>query len=527
MFAGNYGYPVRRALISVADKTGIIELAQQLHILGIALMATGNTAAIIREQSIPVTEVSDYTKFPEIMGGRVKTLHPKIHGGILARRDQDENVLKQHEIELIDLVIINLYPFAQTIQKPDCTYEQAVEQIDVGGPAMLRAAAKNHKAVTVIIDPQDYALVLSEIQQNNGHVPFSTRQQLAQKAFAYTARYDGMIAEYLAQQLSPLTAIPSQLPETLTLNLHQTQSLRYGENPQQAAALYSTQANHAEPWQLRQGKPLSFNNLVDADVAWCCVKTFNPAPACVIVKHANPCGVAVGTSLIAAYQLAFATDKTSAFGGIIAFNQTVDAATCHTILEQQFVEVIIAPDFTTDALDVLKTKPNIRALAVNNPSAALAFPYDIKCLSNGLLLQELDQVPFHRDSCRVVTTRVPSAEEWQDLVFAWQVVKWVKSNAIVYAKDQRTIGIGAGQTSRVCSAEFGILKAAQAELSVNGAVVASDAFYPFRDGVDKAAQAGVTAIIQPGGSMRDPEVISAANEHGLAMVFTDVRHFRH
>jgi phosphoribosylaminoimidazolecarboxamide formyltransferase/IMP cyclohydrolase len=523
--------PINRALISVADKTGVIELAEQLHSLGIALLATGNTAAIIRERNIPVTEVSDYTEFPEIMGGRVKTLHPKIHGGILARREQDESVLQEHGIELIDLVVINLYPFAQTIQQADCTYAQAIEQIDVGGPAMLRAAAKNHKAVTVVIDPQDYIRVITELKQNNSAVSLPIRQQLAQKAFAYTAQYDALIAGYLGEKLAAeqssansSTSSSADLPETLTLKLHKTQALRYGENPQQAAALYTTDTS-LQPWELKQGKPLSFNNLVDADVAWCCVKTFNSDPACVIVKHANPCGVAIASDLVTAYQHAFATDKTSAFGGIIAFNRIVDATTCGIILEQQFVEVIIAPDFTPEALLLLQAKPNIRALAVKN--TANAFAYDIKCLSNGLLLQELDQQPFDLNQCRVVTARTPTAAEWKDLAFAWQVVKWVKSNAIVYAKDQRTLGIGAGQTSRVCSAEFGILKAAQADLSVKDAVVASDAFYPFRDGVDKAAKAGVHAIIQPGGSMRDAETIAAANEHGLAMVFTDIRHFRH
>lgn len=525
MHTENRSYPIRRALISVANKTGIIELAQQLHQLGVDLLATGNTAASIRAQGLPVTEVSDYTQFPEIMGGRVKTLHPKIHGGILARREQDEEILQQHAIELIDLVIINLYPFAQTIQQPNCTYAQAIEQIDIGGPAMLRAAAKNHNAVTVIVDPTDYAAVITEMQQQTGTVSLSTRQRLAQKAFAYTAHYDAIIADYLAQHIESPT--PHKMPDTLTLTLQQTQALRYGENPQQAAALYATQAYANAPWQLKQGKPLSFNNLVDADVAWCCVSTFSPDPACVIVKHANPCGVAMGASLVDAYQLAFATDKTSAFGGIIAFNQCVDSTTCQAILTQQFVEVIIAPEFTANALAVLNSKPNIRALAMLHPTAKPAFPYDIKCLSSGLLVQELDQTPFNQHNCRTVTTRAPSAAEWQDLIFAWQVVKWVKSNAIVYANARRTIGIGAGQTSRVCSAELGILKAEQAGLSVKGAVVASDAFYPFRDGVDKAAQAGVTAIIQPGGSMRDAEVIAAANEHGLAMVFTEVRHFRH
>ena len=516
------GYPIRRALLGVADKTGIVELAQQLQALGISLLATGNTAKLLQNQGLTVTEVSDYTQFPEIMGGRVKTLHPKIHGGILARREEDIAVLEEHGIELIDLVVINLYPFAQTINKPDCTLTQAIEQIDIGGPSMLRGAAKNYKAVTVLIEPNDYSRVLAEIREHNGIVSLATRQQLAQKVFAHTAQYDQLIASYLAKQIS--VDNDATLPNDITLSLYKNQELRYGENPQQAAAFYTVN-NEETPWQLRQGKPLSFNNLVDADVAWCCVSAFKNESACVIVKHANPCGVATAENLNEAYKKAYATDPTSAFGGIIAFNQRVDETTMSQIFDQQFVEVIIAPDFTQEALTILNKKPNIRALAIANTRTGLNF--DIKCISSGVLIQQLDNAPFDRDACKIVTKRQPTASEWNDLTFAWHVAKYVKSNAIVYARNEQTIGIGAGQTSRVSSAELGILKAEQAGLNVTDAVVASDAFYPFRDGVDAAAAAGVTAIIQPGGSMRDAEVIAAADEHGLAMVFTSVRHFRH
>lgn len=419
-------------------------------------------------------------------------------------------------------MVINLYPFAQTIQKPDCTLKQAIEQIDVGGPAMLRAAAKNHAAVTVVIDPQDYARVLQEMQTHVNEVTLPVRQQLALKVFAHTAQYDQMIADYLGRQFT--SSEVEIMPDTLHLDLHKTQALRYGENPQQAAAFYSN-TNSALPWKLQQGKPLSFNNLVDADVAWNCVANFQQ-PACVIVKHANPCGVAIADSLVNAYQKAYAADSTSAFGGIIAVNQPADKNLCAAILAQQFVEVIIAPAFTAEALQLLADKPNIRALAVTD-TFALAFPYDIKRLSCGILLQQLDTTYVAQADCQIVTKRAPTEKEWQDLLFAWQVVKWVKSNAIVYAKHEQTVGIGAGQTSRVSSAELGILKAHEAKLTVAGAVVASDAFYPFRDGIDAAAKAGVTAIIQPGGSMRDAEAIAAANEHGLAMVFTCVRHFKH
>lgn len=522
-------HTIHQALLSVADKTGVVPLAKQLHELGIKLLATGKTASLLREQHLPVTEVSEYTQFPEIMGGRVKTLHPKIHGGILARRDQDLPILDEHGIELIDLVIINLYPFAETIQKPGCTLDEAIEQIDVGGPAMLRAAAKNHAAVTVIIDPKDYSVVLDALKQHKNTVPLALRQQLAQKTFAYTAQYDGLIAQYLSEQISPSTTeSPASLPDALTLSLKKAESLRYGENPQQSAALYDVVSSHKDiPWELKQGKPLSFNNLVDADVAWQCVKIFAPEKACVIVKHANPCGAAIANNLLDAYEHAYQSDSTSAFGGIIAFSHAVDDVTCKRILEQQFVEVIIAPDFSDKALSVLSSKPNVRVLCVKHETHISAFPYDIKCLSNGILVQERDDIIFNKANCQVVTKRAPTAAEWKDLLFAWHVVKWVKSNAIVYAKDLRTVGMGAGQTSRVSSAALGVLKAHEAGLSVKGAVVASDAFYPFRDGVDKAVEAGVTAIIQPGGSMRDAEVIAAANEHGLAMVFTGVRHFRH
>jgi phosphoribosylaminoimidazolecarboxamide formyltransferase/IMP cyclohydrolase len=520
----NSSKPIRRALISVADKSGIIEFTQQLQNLGVEILATGNTAALLRQNGIKLTEVSEYTQFPEIMGGRVKTLHPKIHGGILARRDEDLAVAAEHGIDLIDLVVINLYPFAQTIQKPDCTLKQAIEQIDVGGPAMLRAAAKNHAAVTVVIDPNDYAVVLKEMQAHAGQVDLATRQQLALKVFAHTGQYDQMIANYLGQQFTAKTA-ETTLPDTIQINLNKTQELRYGENPQQAAAFYSLNNQAAMPWQLQQGKPLSFNNLVDADVAWNCVINFSQ-PACVIVKHANPCGVAIADSLTNAYQKAYAADSTSAFGGIIALNQPADSTVCAVILAQQFVEVIIAPSFTNEALQLLASKPNIRALSASTNNSS-AFPYDIKRLSCGILLQELDTASIQQADCKIVTARAPTEKEWQDLLFAWHVVKWVKSNAIVYVKNQQTVGIGAGQTSRVSSAELGVLKAHEAKLTVTGACVASDAFYPFRDGVDAAAIAGVTAIIQPGGSMRDAEVIAAANEHGLAMVFTGVRHFKH
>ncbi|HET7921478.1 MAG TPA: bifunctional phosphoribosylaminoimidazolecarboxamide formyltransferase/IMP cyclohydrolase [Gammaproteobacteria bacterium] len=516
--------PTRRALLSVSDKTGLTDFARSLHDLGVTLLSTGGTATLLREAGIPVTQVSDYTGFPEIMAGRVKTLHPKIHGALLGRRGTDDAVMREHGIEPIDLVVVNLYPFEATVAAPGCTLERAIENIDIGGPAMLRAAAKNHAHVAVVTDPDDYARVLAALRDKG--IGDALRHELAVKAFAHTAAYDGAIANHLSTHTADGSTQP--FPEYFTAQFHKRAELRYGENPHQRAALYTER--HALDGTLAgarqlQGKELSYNNLADADAALACVRAFE-TPACVIVKHANPCGVALGASLLEAYEQAYATDTSSAFGGIIAFNRRLDAETAARILANQFVEVVIAPDFEADALTRLAGKPKVRALATGEAGAVTAVP-DYKRISGGLLVQDTDHGSVTRAELRIVTRKQPTEQQFADLLFAWRVVKYVKSNAIVYARDGRTLGIGAGQPSRIMSARIAALKAAEAKLEVRDAVMASDAFFPFRDSVGVAADAGISAIIQPGGSMRDAEVIAAADEHGIAMVFTGMRHFRH
>ncbi|MCS6786487.1 MAG: bifunctional phosphoribosylaminoimidazolecarboxamide formyltransferase/IMP cyclohydrolase [Thiobacillaceae bacterium] len=516
---------IRRALLSVSDKTGLIEFARGLAARGVELISTGGTAQALRAAGLPVIEVADYTGFPELLDGRVKTLHPRVHGGILARRDRPEHVtaMQAHAIAPIDLVCVNLYPFAQTVARPDCSLEEAIEQIDIGGPALIRSAAKNHAFVAVLTDPADYPRVLAEMETHAGAVSEATRFALAVKAFAHTAAYDAAIANHLGQRMTA-----SEFPPALTLQFHHAQTLRYGENPHQAAAFYVEpgwpEASIATARQL-QGKALSFNNIADADAALECVKQFDAGPACVIVKHANPCGVAVAASLREAYERAYATDPESAFGGIIAVNGTLDADTARAIVERQFVEVIVAPAVDAQAAAVIATKPNVRLLATGVWPATPAARWDYKRVAGGLLVQQAD-LALHGE-LRIVSRRAPTEAELRDLLFAWRVAKFVKSNAIVYAKDGRTIGVGAGQMSRVNSARIAAIKAEQAGLAVAGAVMASDAFFPFRDGIDAAAAAGITAVIQPGGSLRDEEVIAAADEHGMAMVFTGMRHFRH
>ncbi len=519
--------PVRRALISVSDKTGVVELAGSLDALGISLISTGGTARALRDAGLHVTEVSEVTGFPEIMGGRVKTLHPRIHGGLLGRRGVDSKVMHEHGIEPIDLLVVNLYPFETITSAPDCSYEEAIENIDIGGPAMLRAAAKNQDHVTVVVDPGDYAELVQTLAERQG-TSWSLRRRLAAKAFAHTARYDGLIANWLGTHADSDQV--EQFPPQLNLNYNRRALLRYGENPHQGAALYleaHPPAGTVATARVLAGKELSYNNIADADAALECVKAFHKTPACVIVKHANPCGVALGASAAEAYEHAYATDPVSAFGGIIAFNQPLDAATAGAILERQFVEVVIAPEVDNAALALFSKKPNVRVLAfgtfVDQPETVL----DFKRIAGGLLVQEADRDTLMMTDLKIVSRRVPDAGELHDLLFAWHVAMFVKSNAIVYARQGRTIGIGAGQMSRVISAKIAALKATEAKLEVSGSVMASDAFFPFRDGIDAAAEAGIRAVIQPGGSMRDADVIAAADEHGMAMVFTGVRHFRH
>jgi phosphoribosylaminoimidazolecarboxamide formyltransferase/IMP cyclohydrolase len=516
---------IKRALLSVSDKTGLVDFARALHALGVELLSTGGTARAIREAGIPVVEVADYTGFPEMLDGRVKTLHPKIHGGILARRDLPEHVeaMQRHGIGGIDLVCVNLYPFAQTVAKPGCSIEEAIENIDIGGPAMVRSAAKNHAHVTIVTDPADYARVIGEMQAGGGSVSEATRFSLAIKAFEHTAAYDGAIANHFGRLVAQ-----SAFPRTLNLQFRQAQALRYGENPHQAAAFYVAadegEASVATARQL-QGKELSYNNIADADAALECVKQFDTAPACVIVKHANPCGVAYGANLLQAYERAYSTDPESAFGGIIAVNGELDAETARAIVERQFVEVIIAPRVAAAAVEVCAAKKNVRLLECGPWPTQPGRRLDFKRVTGGLLVQDADLALY--ESLKVVTRRAPTEAQMQDLLFAWRVAKFVKSNAIVYARDGMTIGVGAGQMSRVNSARIAAIKAEQAGLEVKGAVMASDAFFPFRDGIDQAAAAGIAAVIQPGGSVRDEEVIAAADEHGMAMVFTGMRHFRH
>ena len=517
---------INTALISVSDKTHIVEFAKSLTDLGIRIISTGGTCQLLQSESVPVQEISDYTQFPEMMAGRVKTLHPKVHGGILGRRGQDEQVMQEHSIQAIDLVVVNLYPFAKTITRDGCTLTEAIENIDIGGPAMIRSAAKNHQSVTVVVTPNDYSQILEELHANDGRLLLNTRFDLAVKAFEHTAEYDGAIASYLGKKL---TNDDTPYPRTLNLQLSKSQELRYGENPHQSAAFYVEKdlpgASVATAKQL-QGKALSYNNIADSDAALECVKPFAD-PACVIVKHANPCGVAIGVDCQQAYQLAWATDPTSAFGGIIAFNRELDAKTMQSIIGQQFVEVIIAPEINEDALQVASAKPNVRLLQCGDFEGSRKPAFDFKRVTGGLLVQDRDLGMVNMNALTMATQRPPTEQELNDLLFSWEVAKYVKSNAIVYAKNGRTIGIGAGQMSRVYSARIAAIKAADQQLEVEGSVMASDAFFPFRDSVDAAAEAGITAIIQPGGSMRDQEVIDAANEHNIAMVFTGMRHFRH
>ena len=518
---------IRRALISVSDKHGLVDFAHRLEDFGVEILSTGGTAKLLRENAIPVVDVSDHTGFPELMDGRLKTLHPRIHGGLLGRRGVDDGVMAEHDIAPIDMLVVNLYPFEQTIANPDCDLETAIENIDIGGPAMLRAAAKNHAGVAVVIDVDDYPVVIEELEREGGSLTAATRYRLAVKSFAHTARYDGAIANYLGRT-NP-DGSQSRFPGTFTLQLRKAQDMRYGENPHQHAAFYvqadAGDTNVAGARQLN-GKALSYNNVADTDAALECVKQFDQ-PACVIVKHANPCGVAVAPSLMMAYERAFQTDPTSAFGGIIAFNRPLDGDTAFAIVERQFVEVIIAPGVSEAAVQAVATKKNVRLLCcglwTDDPESGL----DFKRVSGGLLIQDRDTGRVSEADLKVVTKRPPSAQELTDLIFAWRVAKCVKSNAIVYARDQQTIGVGAGQMSRVYSARIAAIKAEDEGIRVAGAVMASDAFFPFRDGIDSAAQHGITAVIQPGGSLRDQEVIAAADEHGLAMVFTGIRHFRH
>ena len=518
--------PIQRALLSVSDKSHLVEFARGLHRLGIEILSTGGTAALLRASALPVIEVADYTGFPEMLDGRVKTLHPKIHGALLARRDLPTHVaqMQDHAITPIDLVVVNLYPFRETVARQDCTLHDAVENIDIGGPALLRAAAKNYEHVTVLTDPADYVQVLEQLQSRSSTVTAELRFSLAAKAFSHTAEYDGAISSYL-------TSIGSGgerrlFPERLNLQFNKMQDLRYGENPHQEAALYRDSA--AMPGLLAQyrqvqGKELSYNNLADADAAWECVKTFD-APACVIVKHANPCGVAVAPTAALAYEHAFATDPASAFGGILAFNRELGEAEAQAVTGQ-FLEVLIAPGYSASALEVLKGKSNVRVLTI--PLHAGSNRFDYKRVGGGMLVQTPDAFLLQAGDLKIVSAARPSDSQVEDLLFAFRVAKFVKSNAIVYCRDNRTLGIGAGQMSRVDSARLAAMKAAAAGLSLQGSVAASDAFFPFRDGVEVIAEAGARAIIQPGGSVRDQEVIAAADELGIAMLFTGMRHFRH
>ena len=515
---------VSRALISVSDKAGVVELAKALLPLGVEILSTGGTAQLLRLNGVVVTEVADFTGFPEMMEGRVKTLHPRVHGGILARRDKPDHVasMQQHGIKPIDMVVVNLYPFAQTVAKPGVTMDDAIENIDIGGPAMVRAAAKNHAFVTVVTDPADYASVIEQLKRNKGAISDDERYRLAAKAFSHTAEYDGMISSWLTARERGGKA--REFPERFNFQVRLVQALRYGENPHQSAAFYAERdppPGTLAGYKQLQGKELSYNNIADADAAWECCRTFD-VPACVIVKHANPCGVAIADSPLAAYRNAFLTDPTSAFGGIIAFNRQLDAATAEAVAKQ-FVEVVIAPSYAQDAMAVLAGKQNVRVLQIS--AAKDLNRLDMKRVGGGLLVQTADA--YDVSELRLVTKREPAKDEMNDLVFAFRVAKFVKSNAIVFCRNGMTLGVGAGQMSRVDSTRIAAIKARNAGLSLRGSVVASDAFFPFRDGLDVVAQAGARAVIQPGGSVRDKEVIAAADEHGIAMVFTGMRHFRH
>ena len=516
---------VRQALISVSDKAGVVEFARALTALGVNILSTGGTARLLEKEGVPVTEVSAYTGFPEMLDGRVKTLHPRIHGGILARRDVPAHLaaIREAGIPTIDLVVVNLYPFQATVADPDCRFDDAVENIDIGGPAMLRAAAKNYGGVAVVVDPADYSSVLEEVRAS-GKVSDATRFELAKKVFVHTAAYDGAIANYLTSL--DAARKPRAYPDVLSLLFRKVQDMRYGENPHQSAAFYrddrpaaGTLANYRQ----LQGKELSYNNIADADAAWECVKSF-AEPACVIVKHANPCGAAIADSLLAAYDKAFKTDPVSAFGGILAFNRVLDRAAAEA-LGKQFAEVVIAPRIEREAREVLAAKQNLRLLEV--PLAHDANRYECKRVGGGLLIQGPDVHAIERAEMKVVTKKSPGEAQWVDLLFAWRVAQYVKSNAIVFCRDGMTVGVGAGQMSRIDSARIAAIKAANAKLSLAGSVIASDAFFPFRDGLDVVVDSGAIAVIQPGGSLRDEEVIAAADEREVAMVFTGVRHFRH
>ena len=521
--------PIRRALISVSDKTDLLLIAKALTQFDVEILSTGGSAEMIAAAAIPVTDVSHYTGFAQMMDGRLKTLHPRIHGGLLGRVGLDDAVMVEHDIPAIDLLIVNFYPFSQGVARSDCRLEQAIELIDIGGPAMLRSAAKNFARVATVTSTDQYAMICDQLADNAGKLSLSTRFELAVAAFNTVARYDAAISNYFSSISHPHPGVAerSSFPAQLNQTWVKLADLRYGENPHQHAALYQDSVQSQGPathHQQLQGKELSYNNLVDAQTAWDCVQQFD-ASACVIVKHANPCGVACAPTCVSSYDLAYQTDPTSAFGGIIAFNQCVDGPTLDEILQRQFVEVIIAPGYTPDALAVAQRKPSIRLLQIDAQTQPTG--WDLKRIGSGLLVQEMDSRVVSADALQTVTTTQPNATQRDDLLFAWKVAKFVKSNAIVYAKDNQTIGVGAGQMSRVYSARIAAIKAEEAKRDIRGSVMASDAFFPFRDAIDAAASAGVSAIIQPGGSIRDQEVIDAANAHGIAMVFTGVRHFRH
>jgi phosphoribosylaminoimidazolecarboxamide formyltransferase/IMP cyclohydrolase len=520
---------LKQALISVSDKTGVLDFARALSAMGVRILSTGGTAKLLADNGVAVTEVADYTGFPEMLDGRVKTLHPKVHGGILARRDFPEHMaaLEQHGIPAIDMVVVNLYPFVQTVSRQECSLEDAIENIDIGGPAMLRSSAKNHKDVVVLCDPSDYAPVLAQLQSESGEVGYATRFALAKKVFAHTAQYDSAITNYLTSLGADLAhQNRSAYPETLNLHFEKVQEMRYGENPHQSAAFYrdpSVPDGALANYHQLQGKELSYNNIADADAAWECVKTFE-ATACVIIKHANPCGVAVGATPLEAYSKALQTDPTSAFGGIIAFNRELDGAAAEAVAKQ-FVEVLIAPSFTDAARQVFAAKQNVRLLEIPMGNGINA--HDFKRVGGGLLVQSPDAKNVQLAELKVVSKRQPTPQQLQDLMFAWRVAKFVKSNAIVFCGNGMTLGVGAGQMSRVDSARIASIKAQNAGLALLGSAVASDAFFPFRDGLDVVVAAGATAVIQPGGSMRDQEVIAAADEQDVVMVLTGTRHFRH
>ena len=518
---------ISRVLISVSDKTGVINFAQSLDAKGIEILSTGGTYRLIKENGINVREVSDYTGFPEMMDGRVKTLHPKIHGGILGRRGTDDKVMNDHNILNIDMVVVNLYPFETAVADPNCDLSNAIENIDIGGPTMVRSAAKNYNDVTVIVNNSDYSVVLEELDKKDGCTTYETRYSMMVKAFEHTAAYDGMIANHFGSRNSDNKK--SLFPNTYNIQLIKAQEMRYGENPHQNAAFYkeknANQSSVANAIQL-QGKELSYNNIADTDAALECVRQFNK-PACVIVKHANPCGAAIAKDANAAYDLAFSTDPESAFGGIIALNRELDEKTAMNICSRQFVEVIIAPNITDQAKHIIASKKNVRLLVCGEIDRGKSQGFDFKRVNSGLLVQDKDNMMITRDDLKIVTKKIPTDEEFEEMIFAWKIAKMVKSNAIVYTKNNRTIGVGAGQMSRINSARIAGIKADHAGLKVKGSIMASDAFFPFRDGIDNAGKIGISCVIQPGGSVRDEEVITAANEHNIAMVFTGIRHFRH